>query len=85
MQDVSGFSEAAFRARLIAQDANGQVRDIQAAQRVDGMGEQFRVLLRVVEVGDGCVDKAGSTDTRIRGNGGQALRITTNEEQLFPT
>jgi hypothetical protein len=62
VEDLGGGVEVCFGRGLLAEDAVGEVGDVQASERVDGVGEEFGVFVGVVEVGDGGVDVAGAAE-----------------------
>ena len=59
----------------------GEVGDVHAGERVDGVGEQGRVLVGVVEIGDGGVDVAGAAGLEIGGDGGELFCVARDEEE----
>ena len=51
MENLRGGVKVLLGFGLVAEDAVGEVGDVEAGERVDGVGEQSWVLLGVVEVG----------------------------------
>ena len=81
VDDLRGGVEVLLGPGLIAQDAVGKIRDIHSGQRVDGVGQQRRVLVGVVEVGDGGIDVAGAARPQVGGDCGQFLCVAGYEEE----
>src|SRR5712691_3446597 len=66
---------------LVAEDAMGEVGDIHASEGVHGVGEEFRVSVGVVEVGDGGVDEAGAAGAEVGGYCCEFLGVARDEEE----
>jgi len=59
----------------------GEVGDIHSGKGVDGVGEEFGVIVDVVEVGDGGVDVAGAAGAEVGGDGCEFLGVASDEEE----
>jgi hypothetical protein len=81
VEDLGGGVEVLLGGRLIAEDAVGEVGDVEAAERVDGVGEESRVGFGVVEVGDGRAYAGGSADREVGGYGGELVGVAGDEEE----
>ncbi len=81
VEDLGGGVEVLLGFGLVAEDAVGEVGDIHAGEGVDGVGEEFGVLVGVVEVGDGGVDVAGAAGAEVGGDCGEFFGVACDEEE----
>ncbi len=73
--DLRRVFEFLFAARLVAQNAVRQIRNVHPGQRVHRMSQQLGVFVCVVQIGDGCAHVRRAAQLQVRGHSGEFLRV----------
>ena len=66
---------------MIAEDSVGEVGYVHASQRVDGVSQQGRVSLGVVEIGNCGLNERRAASAEVGGDGGQLLSVAGDQEE----
>jgi hypothetical protein len=73
--------EVLFCLCLVAEHAMREVGDIEAGECIDRVSEQRGMTIRVIEIGNRCLNEACSARAKVTGHCRELLSVTGHQEE----